>query len=122
MEHQQKPAEAIVARVMEEMSKEPLPRVMEEMSKEPLPDTTPHLLSAVGITQAIYEKAMCALAAKTTFVYKRDPKDSWVNPYNPRLVRAWNANMDIQYVVDPYSCIRYIVSYISKKKARRVSL
>ncbi len=93
MAQQEKAAEAILA------------KVKEEMSKESLPDTTEELLAAVGITQAMYEKAMCALAAKTTIVYKRDPKDCWVNPYNPNLVRAWNANMDIQYVVDPYSCI-----------------
>ncbi|XP_066290966.1 uncharacterized protein [Branchiostoma lanceolatum] len=45
---------------------------------------------------------------------QRDPSDLWVNNYNPHLLRAWNANMDIQYVVDPYSCAKYIVSYISK--------
>ena len=35
---------------------------------------------------------------------------------NPHLIRAWNGNMDIQYVMDPYSCVMYIVSYISKSE------
>jgi hypothetical protein len=29
-------------------------------------------------------------------------------------VESWEANMDIQYILDPYACISYIVSYISK--------
>ncbi|XP_043966477.1 uncharacterized protein LOC122827645 [Gambusia affinis] len=40
--------------------------------------------------------------------------NSWVNAYNPDLLRAWNANMDIQYVLDEYSCIEYMMSYIAK--------
>ncbi len=37
-----------------------------------------------------------------------------MNGYNPDLLRAWNANMDIQYVLDPFCCIMYMLSYISK--------
>lgn len=29
-------------------------------------------------------------------------------------MRTWNANMDIQFVLNPYCCIMYIVSNISK--------
>lgn len=32
----------------------------------------------------------------------------------PCLLKCWDANMDIQFVLDPFSCIVYIVSYISK--------
>lgn len=45
---------------------------------------------------------------------ERRPQDCWVNGYNPMLLRAWNANMDIQFILNPYSCIMYILSYISK--------
>ena len=47
---------------------------------------------------------------------QREVKDAWVNPYNPDLLRAWNANLDVQYILDPYSCVMYILSYISKPK------
>ena len=30
------------------------------------------------------------------------------------LLRAWQANMDIQYVLDPYASATYILSYITK--------
>lgn len=45
---------------------------------------------------------------------KCDPKDSWVNSYKPDLLHTWNANEDIQYVLDEYSCIEYMMSYIAK--------
>ena len=47
-------------------------------------------------------------------IYKRNIDDLWINPYNKTLLLTWNANMDIQPVLDVYSCIMYIVSYISK--------
>ncbi|XP_052683843.1 uncharacterized protein LOC128164141 [Crassostrea angulata] len=40
----------------------------------------------------------------------------WTNQYNPCLLKSWDANMDIQYVLDPFSCIVYIISYISKSE------
>ncbi|MBN3305935.1 DMTA2 factor, partial [Amia calva] len=39
---------------------------------------------------------------------------SWVNGYNKHLLRAWNAKIDIQYILNAYCCVMYIVSYISK--------
>jgi len=45
---------------------------------------------------------------------RRKPSDIWINQYNPDLLKCWNANMDIQYITDAYSCVMYIISYISK--------
>ncbi|XP_071104737.1 uncharacterized protein [Haliotis cracherodii] len=72
------------------------------------------LFTAVGISQDMFEIACAILSTKTNVVLKRKPNDVWVNQYNADLLRCWNANMDIQYVVDAYSCVVYIISYISK--------
>ena len=47
---------------------------------------------------------------------KRAPSEVRINSYNTNLLKAWQANMDIQYVlhVDPYACATYILSYIRK--------
>ena len=47
---------------------------------------------------------------------KRKPSEIRVNLYNENLLCAWNANIDLQYVLDPYACAMYIVSYISKSQ------
>ena len=59
---------------------------------------------------------MAKVATKTEIVMKREAKDVWINGYNPDLLRAWRANTDIQFILDPYSCVMYILSYISKSE------
>ncbi|XP_072565389.1 uncharacterized protein [Paramormyrops kingsleyae] len=77
-------------------------------------DSVDSLFSTIGISQEIFEAAYSRITKKTTIVLKRRPCEVWVNQYNRDLLRCWNANMDIQFVVDAYSCIVYIISYISK--------
>ena len=36
-----------------------------------------------------------------------------INSNNSDLLKAWQANMDIQYILDPYACAVYILSYIT---------
>lgn len=45
---------------------------------------------------------------------KRIPCETIVNNYNTVALKCWEANMDIQFILDQYACVSYIVSYISK--------
>lgn len=47
-------------------------------------------------------------------ILKRNLSEIRINNYNELLIQCWEANMDIQYILDPYACAAYIVSYISK--------
>lgn len=76
--------------------------------------STEDLFSSMGMNQALFELAYKRLANKTTVVMKRSVNSIWVNQFNKHLLRSWNANMDIQFVADAYSCVVYIISYISK--------
>ncbi|XP_055056177.2 uncharacterized protein [Misgurnus anguillicaudatus] len=77
-------------------------------------ENLPELLSKCNLSMEDYMKYTRELSTSSVILLKRDPKEVWVNGYNPDLLRAWNANMDIQYILDPYSCIMYMLSYISK--------
>ncbi|XP_035258455.1 uncharacterized protein LOC118219420 [Anguilla anguilla] len=79
-------------------------------------DSADSLFASIGICQELFEAAYIRMTKKTNVVLQRKPSDVWVNQYNTQLLRCWNANMDIQYVVDAYSCIVYIISYISKQE------
>ena len=46
-----------------------------------------------------------------TVVLKRKPSEINTNYYNPHLLEA---NKDVQYRLDPYACIAYMVAYITK--------
>ena len=63
-----------------------------------------------------FQTAMRLVSTKTEVVLKRNTQDVWINPYNKDLLKTWDGNMDIQYVLDPYSCVMYILSYISKSE------
>uniref|UniRef100_A0A8C1N1W6 ATP-dependent DNA helicase n=1 Tax=Cyprinus carpio TaxID=7962 RepID=A0A8C1N1W6_CYPCA len=77
-------------------------------------ETTAQLLHGVNMTYEEYENYIEVLSTSNVTIMERQPQDCWVNGYNPLLLRAWNANMDIQFILNPYSCIMYILSYISK--------
>lgn len=47
---------------------------------------------------------------------ERKPSEIRVNPYMKLVLSAWKANHDLQYVLDPYGCAMYIISYISKSQ------
>ncbi|XP_049618013.1 uncharacterized protein [Syngnathus scovelli] len=76
--------------------------------------TLPQLLAKCKLTDAEYMECLYMTASKSSVVLKRDPKDCWVNNYNRHLLLAWDGNLDIQYILNAYSCIAYICSYISK--------
>ncbi|XP_076858467.1 uncharacterized protein LOC143512266 isoform X2 [Brachyhypopomus gauderio] len=72
------------------------------------------LLEKVNMSYQDYKRSVESLSTSSQIIMERAPKDCWVNGYNPLLLRAWNANMDIQFILNPYTCIMYILSYISK--------
>lgn len=72
------------------------------------------LLEKCNLTHEEYMTCVTDLTSTNVVMMKCDPKDCWVNGYNAYLLKAWNANMDIQYVLDEFSCIMYIMSYVSK--------
>ncbi|XP_062615266.1 uncharacterized protein LOC134277003, partial [Saccostrea cucullata] len=98
-------------------SKEILLRVWNEVQDEVNePRTTEEIFENLGLTQEQYEDAHKRLAKKRTVILERNPCELWINQYNPCLLKCWDANMDIQFVLDPFSCIVYIISYISKSE------
>ena len=42
---------------------------------------------------------------------KRNPNECCVNP---TCLLGWNANTDIQFVLNAYACIMYVASYMMK--------
>ncbi|XP_061185136.1 uncharacterized protein LOC133193183 [Saccostrea echinata] len=78
--------------------------------------TTEKLFDELSLTQELYEEAHNMLSSKRSIILERCPNEVWTNQYNSCLLKSWDANMDIQFVLDPFSCIVYIVSYISKSE------
>ena len=76
--------------------------------------TFDELLLELDVSERQYILAIRSSLNSPTIFLKRSPNELRINNYNPTCLRAWRANMDIQYVLDVYACAMYIVSYISK--------
>ena len=74
------------------------------------------LQNVIGMSEEEYIKCIRASLKGPKMFLKRNPSEMRVNYYNPALLKAWNANLDIQFVLDPYACATYIVTYISKSQ------
>ncbi|XP_076120789.1 uncharacterized protein LOC143101377 [Alosa pseudoharengus] len=77
-------------------------------------ETTDAFFESLEMDQGLFERAYNKSSKKKSIVLKRNPSDIWVNQYNKELLRAWQGNMDIQYVTDAFSVVVYILSYITK--------
>ena len=71
-------------------------------------------LNKLQLTEDNYILAIRYTLKRDTLFLKRQPSKIRINIYNTNLLKAWRANMDIQYVLDPYACVTYILSYITK--------
>ena len=76
--------------------------------------TFEEFLKKLGLTKERYLLAIRNTLKRDTLFLKRSPSEIRTNNYNAHLLQAWQANMDIQYVLDPYACATYILSYITK--------
>ena len=72
------------------------------------------LLTLAEVTSTDYKEAISTTTSGNVVVLKREPKDCNVNNYNAHVLKAWQANMDIQYVLNPYACVMYVASYMTK--------
>ena len=67
--------------------------------------------------QVSYEEYLEALGTSTngySVVLKRDLDEIYINPYNREWMKAWNANMDLQVVLDFFAVITYVTDYYAK--------
>lgn len=45
---------------------------------------------------------------------KRDINNIWTNNFNPWLASVVRSNMDLQYILEEYSCAAYVADYVNK--------
>ena len=73
-----------------------------------------NFLNKLHLTEESYILAIRHTLKRDTLFLKRAPSEIRINSYNTNLIKAWRANMDMHYVLDPYACATYILSYITK--------
>ena len=72
------------------------------------------LLTELQMTLEEYTAAIAFTLERPTLFLKRMPNEIMINNYSPIALMLWEANIDIQYVLDPYSAASYATAYQPK--------
>ena len=76
--------------------------------------TMDDMLTMLGLTYTQYELAVRSSLSDTRIFLKRKPCECRVNQYMRSLINFYDANHDIQFCINSYSVVIYIVNYIQK--------
>ena len=76
--------------------------------------TLDDMLAKGDVDSKEYMQALEVSSKGSVVILKREPNESCINNYNAPVMLAWQANMDIQYVLNAYACVMYIASYMMK--------
>ena len=68
------------------------------------------LLNKADVTETEYVDALETSCTGNIVVLQREPHECCINNYNPSVMLAWQANIDIQFVLNAYACVMYVAS------------
>lgn len=71
-------------------------------------------LAQLKLTKGQYLMVIRYDIHKPTVFLKQRPKDCFINNYNEDVFTLMRSNMDIQFILEPFGCLNYIVNYIDK--------
>ncbi|XP_047035800.1 uncharacterized protein LOC124641680 isoform X2 [Helicoverpa zea] len=67
-----------------------------------------------SLTFDTYLDVVRSTLRRPTLLFKRNFDQLMTNTFNPYLAGEINSNIDIQFVLDDYSCAQYVVEYVNK--------
>ena len=97
-----------------EHSKTVLKKVQKLLTESSTDLSLADLLDKADLTETEYVEALETSCTGNVVVLKRELGECCINNYNPAVMLAWQANMDIQFVLNAYACVMYVASYIMK--------
>ena len=118
--------ETIIAKPDKDINKKEMKKYKEIMTKVKQKLESPDLnenmdlksfLKDLDIKPDDYKKALQISERGQTVILKRTLKDRYINNFNPNFIKAWDANLDIQFCCDTYAVLCYITDYYSKDES-----
>ena len=78
--------------------------------------TLDSILDKAHISTDAYINALKVSHQGCSVILKHDPSDVNINGCNHEILCLWEANIDFQFVLDEYSTVMYICSYMMKRE------
>jgi hypothetical protein len=76
--------------------------------------TFEEMLATLDCDIDLYVLAIRSQLTSDKVFIKRAPKNARINNYSPKILMLMRSNIDVQFVLNVYSCLSYIVEYINK--------
>nr|XP_029713647.1 uncharacterized protein LOC115257831 [Aedes albopictus] len=77
-------------------------------------DTLEQYLEECSCTYDYYIDVIRSSITRPTIMTKRSMTELWTNPYNPWIANILRSNMDLQFILEEFSCAAYVVEYVNK--------
>jgi hypothetical protein len=77
-------------------------------------DTIEQFLTDNRLDMKSYFDVTRASLIRPTIVFRRDMTQLWTNTFNPWIASILNSKMDLQKLLDEFSCATYVVEYVNK--------
>ena len=75
------------------------------------------LLDKAEVFESDYTHALEVSSKGNVVVLSREPNECSINNYNHSVMLAWQANMDIEFVLNAYACVMYVASYMKTERS-----
>lgn len=100
--------------VVGKLNYEIIRKFMNELYKHPRDITFEQALVELKMSQADYIYAIKTSLKSAKIFLKRGSMDVGINGYHRDILNLWEANMDIQFVLDEFAVAAYILNYMNK--------
>ncbi|XP_044578906.1 uncharacterized protein LOC123261377 [Cotesia glomerata] len=94
--------------------REDIQKFLEENFKKESIISIEQMLKKFRITYDSYIEIIRSGLYRPTVMLRRNPDECMINSYNQELLKLHSANMDIQFILDMYSCASYVLNYLNK--------
>ena len=117
MSEEEKDKELSEAKDILDIVKSELSELSDEEIDEKFQNDLETFLKKLNVDLKKYEKALGISQRGRMVVMKRTLKERNVNNYNKEWMKAWRANLDIQFCCDSFAVVTYLTDYFSKADA-----
>jgi hypothetical protein len=77
-------------------------------------DSVDAYLNDINCNDQSYLDLIRSTLKRPSLMFKRNMTQIFINTFNPWIASILNSNMDLQFILDPYSCAAYVVEYVNK--------
>lgn len=90
---------------------------MEELYTNPVRKSFDEILNELQLDESEYILAIRTSIRKPKYFLRRDSMSVGINAYNKDILLCFEANVDMQFILDVYAVASYMINYITKAEA-----